>query len=84
MYESDLPQTFIFIVGEFDGKDARAVDQLAENIKHFGYLSMIGIQDTVNVKILDKIADYSASFNLVDGVPNNIQDIIFAANGCDS
>jgi hypothetical protein len=81
---TDLPRTIILIVGTFSDSDAKAVSSLAEKVKRLGYLSIIGVKDTVNVQTLDKVADLSYSFNLANGVPNNIQDIILEAHGCNA
>lgn len=82
MTDKTKPHSYIILVGKLDADDAKTIDRYAEKIKQTAFLSIIGIQESVDVKVLDKVADYSFSFELNKGVPVNIQDVIEQAYGC--
>lgn len=77
-----MDQTIVILTGRFNEKDAKKVDRYAEKIKKNSYLSMIGFQDSVNVTSLSKVADFSYSFDLSKGLPNDIYGVIKDAIGC--
>jgi hypothetical protein len=81
----DLSKAFIVVTGRLDNVDVMLSDVFVEDIKKQGiFLSIIGVQASVDVKNLDKLADYSYSFDLASGVPDGIQDVIKQAHGCDT
>lgn len=78
-----FPQSVIILVGRFNAKDAQDADRYAEEMHRAGvHISMIGVVPTVEQKQLDKVADFSYVFDITQGIPANIQDIITQANGC--
>lgn len=78
-----MDQTIIVFMGRLNDQDVKAADHYAEQIKRFAYLSLIGVQDSVTLKNLNKLADYSYTFN-VQNPPANIQDVIRQAHGCNA
>jgi hypothetical protein len=75
----------IIVTGKLGADDVKAVDPYVEQLKKRGnFLSIIGIQESVDVKNLDKLADYSYVFDLASGVPDGIQNVIKKAHGCDT
>jgi hypothetical protein len=78
------PKTIILITGKLDADDALLSNEYVEELKRkWTYLSIIGVQDSVNVKVLETLADYAYSFDISRGIPDNIQDVIRRAHGCD-
>jgi hypothetical protein len=59
------------------------VDKYVEKMKKKGvYLSIFGVQDSVDVDVLDKLADFSYVLDFDSPLPTNIQNLIVSANGC--
>jgi hypothetical protein len=79
-----LDRTVIVLTGKLDADDVAAADQYVEEIKqkYGAFVSIIGIQDSVDEKLLDQLADYSAVIDLNKPLPSNVQDIIEKAHGC--
>lgn len=69
--------------GKFDATDAKFADRYAEEIHRLGiHLTMIGIQPSVDVNILKRVADYAFVVDVNEEMPANIQDLISQAYGC--
>lgn len=77
-----MDQTFIIFTGKFNQTDAKEVDHYAEQIKRDNFLAIIGTQSTIDVNVLNKVADYAYTLDLDKGLPVVLHDVIEKAFGC--
>jgi len=77
-----MEQAFVFFVSQITDSDVENALEYAEKITPIAWLSLIGVQGTVQQDKLDQLANYSAIIDLNNRLPDDLDSIFSKAYGC--
>lgn len=77
-----MDQTIVLLVGRLTDTDVTNSKAFVDTIKKFARLALIGVQNSVTLEQLQKLADYAYVIPLDQTIPDDVGDIFAKAYGC--